>query len=451
VARPRCRPRPEGAPLSSDDAQLDPLTGLPNRRLLAHDLEAAIRDFQRSRMPFTVLYVDLDDFKPVNDEHGHAMGDRVLQQVARRLRQGGRDADTFARIGGDEFVGLLRSTDSIEGATVIARRLRASLEEPLVVDDRIVRIGASVGIALFPEHGGDAEGLIEAADRAMYRAKRSHSGIAIPEAGAASHAERDFLLATSFEEALREDRIRLEFQPRFRIGDGALQGVEALSRWDHEALGSVDPGEFVRRAERSTAIVGFTSRTLRLTRQLQAAAERSGPAPPAFVNLSVQMLRKEEHRHALLATLEALAFPPGRLVLELHDAELLDADDGAEGFCRELVARGVELALDDFGTGFTALDLLRRLPVHEFVLSGELCASIDGSEASRAIVEALARLGGRLGLRVTAKGVERQDALDALAGLGVTHAQGFALGRPEDPETLLARLAGEGPGTPPQG
>ena len=135
---------PAKGPASPDpDGQLDPLTGLPNRRLLAHDLDAAIRDFQRSRMPFTVLYLDLDGFKPVNDTFGHAMGDRVLQQIARRLRQGGREADTFARFGGDEFVGLLRSTDSIEGATVIARRLRTSLEEPLVVGDHILRVGAS--------------------------------------------------------------------------------------------------------------------------------------------------------------------------------------------------------------------------------------------------------------------------------------------------------------------
>lgn len=424
----------------------DHLTGLPNRALLEDRLEAALAHAGRRRERVAVLFLDLDRFKFVNDTLGHAAGDALLVEAAARFRDAVRTADTVARLGGDEFVVLLRDLREPEDATAVAEKLAATLRRPFPTLGQEPQVGLSVGVALFPEHGGEPAALLRHADAALYEAKRAGRGrvrLYAPAMGAASR--RRMLVETRLRRALARDgggELSLVYQPQFALGTGALRGFEALARWDSPELGPVGPAEFVPVAEES-GLVAELGRWVARTALRESSAWRGRGAagrrgrPP--VRLGINVSCREFRDAGLAAGLREAAAAAGTgaagvagVELEVTERVLMDEDGAARPLVDELAGMGVGLTLDDFGTGYAALAHLRRYPIARIKIDRSLVADLEGSGGGGSIrlVRAVIGLAHGLGASVIAEGVETPGQLSALRRRGCDEAQGYLLGRP---------------------
>jgi diguanylate cyclase (GGDEF)-like protein len=417
------------AAASHHQALHDPLTGLPNRELFADRVGQAIRTADRQLRPAALLLLDLDRFKDVNDTLGHHHGDRLLGKVATRLTRALRGVDTVARLGGDEFAVLLPDVGA-DGAPAVADKLRAALHRPLTLDGVGLDLDASIGIAVYPDHGGDAAELLQHADVAMYAAKQTHAGFVVYHPAVDQHSPRRLALLGGLRRALERDELVLHYQPKADLHSGQVRGAEALVRWQHPAHGLLGPGEFIPLAERTGLIHPLTRWVLDTALRQAAEWRRAGHRLSIAVNISTRSLLDRDFPEQVAERLAAFKVPPGSLVLEVTESAVMADPALALDVLGRLHALGVGLAVDDFGTGYSSMAYLKALPVDELKVDRSFVGHMTTSNSDAVIVRSTIDLGHNLGLHVVAEGVENRATWEQLAALGCDTAQGYHLGRP---------------------
>jgi len=411
----------------------DPLTGLPNRRWLESAGDRLLGLAGREQGEAAVLFIDLDDFKDVNDTLGHAAGDELLLEVAARFRAVSRTENVLVRLGGDEFAVLLSECDGASARAAGARLLEA-LGAPFQPAGAEVYVGASVGIALCPRHGTSMEDLLRRADVAMYAAKRSRGGIEIYDPETDPYTHERLRLQSALYRALQEsDQLLVYYQPVFDTGARRVVAVEALVRWQHPDRGFLEPATFLPVAESSRLIAQLDRYVLR--RALQDWRETE---IEVAVNVHPRTLLDREYAQAVAAELAATGFPPGRLMLEITEQAVADPD-GMRSALAELVALGVVVMADDYGTGQSSLMSIRKFPFHGLKIDRTLTAGIGLRREDEAVVEAVAGLARRLDLRLVVEGVEAPETIGWLRERGCHVIQGWAVCRARPRAELLER------------
>ena len=410
-------------------SQHDALTGLPNRKLLQARTVEALAEAARDGTSVALCLLDLDRFKEINDTLGHPAGDRLLAHVAQRLQSRLRDGDTVARLGGDEFVVLLTAVSGAAEAAEAAARVAAALDQPFTLDGVRVDVATSMGIALYPEHAGDHETLLQRADVAMYVAKQRHSGTHLYDAASDVSSVARLGLLGELRHALAGDELLLHYQPKVALPSGVVVGVEALVRWQHPTRGLLAPDEFLHLAEQSGLDRLLTSRVLALALAQTRAWYAEGLVLPVSVNISAADVLDPGFVDALCARLGEHGVAPAALVLEITERGVLDdAPVAAENLAR-LDALGVGLSLDDFGTGYSSWAHLVRVPVSEVKVDRSFVARLGNDALATTVVRSVVDLGHALGVRVVAEGVETAETWDALSAMGCDEAQGWVISR----------------------
>jgi diguanylate cyclase (GGDEF)-like protein/PAS domain S-box-containing protein len=409
----------------------DGLTGLPNRYLFRDELQKAVADETR----FAVLWLDLDGFKRVNDARGHEAGDRLLTQVADRLRESLPETDLLARFGGDEFVILQRYAGGHNAAVALARHLIAALDQPFVLDGQQAVIGTSVGIALYPEDASCSEDLLRHADVALYKAKVDGRGTfrRFDPLMIANLHERN-QLEIELREALRNEQISPHYQPICHARTREVVGFEALARWRHPVRGDIPPSVFITLAEECGLIIPLGRQVL----EKACAEAATWPQPVRVaVNLSPAQFRLEDLAGEIADILARTGLPGERLELEVTESLMIDDPERVLGTMQAIKAMGVRIALDDFGTGYASLSYLRRFPFDKMKIDQSFIRNLgQDDENALSLVRSLLDLGQSLGLDVLAEGVETEAQLDVLRDLGSLHVQGYLLGKPMPPEAI---------------
>jgi len=428
----------------------DPLTGLPNRMLFNDRLRQAIVIGHREREPLVLLIMDMDRFKEVNDTLGHQVGDLLLQQVALRLATTLRQSDTVARLGGDEFAVLPASGTDLQGGAQTAKKILRVLEHPFVVDGRNIDVGASIGIALCPEHGEEADTLMRHADVAMYVAKRTKRGYAVYAPQLDEHTAAHLALIGELRHAIGHDELVLHYQPTVALTSGRTIGVEALVRWQHPAQGLIPPDQFIPAAEETELVQPLAKWVLNQGLSQLRSWNDSGLDVELAVNLSAWNLRDPDFPELTSALLGNWRVDPGRLKLEITESGIMAPSSIFEAI-NHLSTLGVGLSIDDFGTGYSSLARLKRLPVNEIKIDKSFITGMMADSMSVSIVRSVIELGHNMGLRVVAEGVENRDTWDKLVTLGCDLAQGYYLCPPMPASDLTRwfRESSRGPLPPP--
>jgi diguanylate cyclase (GGDEF)-like protein/PAS domain S-box-containing protein len=405
----------------------DSLTGLPNRVLLLDRLHQAIATSKRDGTTLSLLLMDLDRFKEVNDTLGHHAGDLLLQQVGIRLRGALRQADTIARLGGDEFAVILPNTDAT-GVITVVENLRRRLQAPYSVENQPVVVGASIGVAHSPSHGDEAESLMRRADVAMYVAKRSSIGFATYHVDQDRNSPDRLSLIGELQRAVDEGELVLHFQPKLDVRTQRMVGVEALVRWEHPLRGLLSPDQFIPTAEQAGLIDPLSRWVMRAALVQVNAWRRIGLEIPVAVNLSMRSFRDEQLPDKIRELLEVNQTPAHLLMLEITESSLMVDPPRTLGILNRLREMGIRVAIDDFGTGHSSLAYLKQLPVDEIKIDRSFIQDVAANETDRVIVRCTVDLAHSLGLRVVAEGVEDAVTYALVAELGCDEAQGFYLG-----------------------
>lgn len=412
-------------------AHYDALTGLPNRTLLAEHTERAIELARASGRQLAVMFLDLDHFKHVNDSLNHRVGDTLLIEFARRLRTVVNQCDTVARIGGDEFVLLLPNANA-QGAERIAAKLQKASRLTYRIDHHELMIAPSIGIALYPDDGHDIDSLTQAADTAMYHAKRAGRDtyrFFTPQMQAQSR--RALQVENALRRALDRNQLSLHYQPQVTLRTGRVHSVEALLRWDHPELGRVSPAEFIPIAEDSGQILQIGEWVLRTAmRQLQTWRQDGLRDLKVAVNLSAIQFRQPQLPEIINSILQDTGIPPDSLELELTEGVAINDPHQAAATMDKLRARGVRLSMDDFGTGYSSLSQLKRFQIYKLKIDQSFVQDLDRNNNDRAIVSAIIRMAQALGMQTTAEGVETEAQLEFLREEGCDEAQGYHFSRP---------------------
>jgi len=425
--------------LNRHQALHDSLTGLPNRVLFQDRVRQVIRSAEREGGGVAVLVMDLDRFKEINDTLGHASGDQLLVEAARRLRTTLRGADAIARLGGDEFAILLHD-GSPQGVAGAAGRIHAAFAAPFSLDGLPLQIEASIGAATYPEHAQDVEGLIRRADIAMYVAKRDNSGWELYDRGQDPHQPQRLSLISELRRAIDERELVLYYQPKLELRSGTVSAVEALVRWEHPTRGLVGPHEFIDVAQETSLIRPLTLYVIdEALRQCRAWTEQ-GHTLAVAVNVSARNLIDLDFPEQVAALLAKWDVGAARLELEITESAIVADMFRMRGVLERLGAMGLRIAVDDFGTGYTSLGYLRRLPISQLKIDRSFVSHMATSEEDAIIVRSTIDLGRNLGLDVVAEGVEDADVLERLRGLGCDIAQGYVMSRPIPGDELATWL-----------
>ena len=416
-------------------ATSDSLTDLPNRVLLGQRLAEAIQTAAGGGTDVTLLLMDLDNFKEINDSFGHQAGDAVLRLVGPRVRDQLRQGDTVARLGGDEFAALLPGA-GLDEAVRIAQAILRALEQPVAVEGQLLDVRASIGIAAFPLHGTGAEELLQRADVAMYLAKKSGSSYAVYSPAEDPYDAKRIVLMADLRLALERSELSVFYQPKVNLMEGRLVGLEALARWHHPQRGWVPPAEFIPLAERSGLIKRLTTCVLERVFQDIRAWQRSGKAIPVAVNLSMRDLLDPEFVATLTERLRSFAVDPHCLQLEITETAVMAEPARVLDTMTRLQQLGIRFAIDDFGTGYSSLAYLQRLRVQELKIDRSLVGQMATDSGSATIVRAMVELGHSLGLEVVAEGVEDEATRQMLIACKCETAQGFLISRPLPAEEI---------------
>ncbi|MHB8691521.1 MAG: putative bifunctional diguanylate cyclase/phosphodiesterase [Solirubrobacteraceae bacterium] len=425
----------------------DSLTGLANRSLFENRLSHALAIADRSRQGFAVLFLDLDDFKTINDSLGHSHGDELLRAVGARLRSTLRSSDTAARLGGDEFGILIELVNDEQEAREVATRLREGLAVPFAIDGRDLRVTASMGLALWGGVGG-VEDLLRNADMAMYAAKADgKAGIRAFEPSMHRRLVERLELTGELRTALDEQQFELDYQPIVELDSRRIVGVEALVRWRHPRRSRLAPGQFIGLAEETGLIVGLGDWVLQSACTQARAWQLAFPDQPLqlSVNVSTRQLNEPGFIERVGEVLAATELPPARLTLEITEGLLLGERDEVISQLDRLKALGLRVAVDDFGTGYSSLSHLRHLPIDILKIDKSFIDGIDRDPDKSRLVRGIVNLGGSLQLDVIAEGIEQQAQADEFANMNLRLAQGFLFFRPLSPIAIELLLAAADP------
>jgi diguanylate cyclase (GGDEF)-like protein len=445
-------------------AYFDALTGLANREQSRSRLSSALAAAQESKRMMAVLYLDLDNFKRVNDTLGHAVGDELLSVVAARLRQSLRSnggpgtaessprSNHIGRLGGDEFVVLLPNIRSAEDAAAVASRLIGDLQAPMQLALHSLVITPSVGISLYPSDGADADTLLRHADLAMYCAKRKGPGMqAFFDAAMNDAALHRFTLEAKLRGALERGEFALHYQPQFDVSTGAVAGMEALLRWTNDDLGAVTPAEFIPVAEETGLILPIGEWVLRTAcRQARAWLDEGLPFGRIAVNVSGQQFILKDFSATVATIIAETGLPPSMLELEITESVVMKDEAWAEVALSQLKGLGVQLAIDDFGTGYSSFGRLRHFAVDRLKIDQSFMTSLLECSDDRAIAAGIIAMSRSLRINVTAEGVESLPQLLFLQEHDCHEAQGFLFSRAlpaTDAHKLLCRAADTATGT----
>ena len=431
-------------------AYRDVLTGLPNRLLLAQRVDFALRMAERNGGQFAVLFLDLDRFKNINDSMGHPFGDRVLIEVAERIKMCLRDVDTLCRLGGDEFVVFLQQAD-VHGAETGAQRILHALTRSFLVDEMNFSVGCSIGVALYPDDGKTLDELIQFADTAMYRVKEHGRGnfrFYQPQMNV------DVLSRMKMDHAMRlamqQNRFRLYYQPQIALESGALMAAEALARWTDPELGEVSPAVFIPLAEETGFIIILGNWVLHEAVRQARVWQQAGQPVTVSINVSALQFQQTDFVEMVQRAVCDAGLRPDLLELELTESILLKDAEEALARLHALAALGVALSIDDFGTGYSSLAYLKRFPIAKLKIDRSFVTGLPDDESDRAIVSATIGMARALRLQVVAEGVENEGQRQYLLGLHCASYQGY-LCAPALPPEAFERLVGERSRSAPQG
>ncbi|MGM0553517.1 MAG: putative bifunctional diguanylate cyclase/phosphodiesterase [Pseudomonadota bacterium] len=430
--------RKESEAFINFQAYHDLLTRLPNRALFRDRVDVAISHAERSASHLAVMFIDLNRFKIINDSLGHTVGDRLLQAVAQRLQDGIRKGDTLSRFGGDEFTLLLPDLPDTGAALQVAEKLLDCLSAPFHLGDHELYVGASIGIAVYPDAGHTLDALIKSADIAMYHEKKTgKNGARLFDPAMGGGTPLRLQVEQDMRRALQREEFHILYQPQVDAASGQMIGVEALVRWDHPTRGMLGPTEFIPIAEDTRMIVELDRLTLRgAVREVRECQRNGIPDLRLAVNLSPVLVDREDFVETILETLKQADFPPHLLEIEITESLLMtDAHQTVQKLNR-LCATGIQVAVDDFGTGYSSLGYLQKLPVHTLKIDRSFTSTICGEDEA-CIVNAIVSMARGLHLNIVAEGVETRLHYDYLHHLGCPVMQGFLFGQPAPLSTLL--------------
>ena len=424
----------------------DTLTGLPNRQSFMSRLSEAVRDAKADDSRFSVLYLDLDNFKRINDSLGHTIGDELLKTVSARIEQCVR-ADDFvaryanskpslhlARLGGDEFTILLRDIGDAVDIDQIADRIIKAVSEPILQDDREFVITPSIGIVNYPDDGTNIDTLMANADMAMYHAKESGKNAVRSFSGTMSIRSLEYMdLEHALRRAINSDELDLHYQPKLDLRSGTISGVEALVRWHHPDRGSISPAKFVPIAEQAGLIIELSQWVLnRVCRQIAAWSDSALGEIPIAMNLSGKQFSHSDVHRVVMRAIREHGIEAWKLELELTESELMRDADGTIATLQRLKDAGLSIAVDDFGTGYSSLSYLKKFPIDALKIDRSFVTELDAADDDQSICGAIIALAHSLGLKVIAEGVETAKHRDLLRELGCDEMQGFYFAKPGD-------------------
>ncbi|MBL8270488.1 putative bifunctional diguanylate cyclase/phosphodiesterase [Steroidobacter sp.] len=410
-------------------AYRDSLTELPNRALFNKLLAQAVQDATSGGRLVTVLVMNLDRFRIVNESLGYSVGDHLLREVGLRLQGLARTGDVAARLAGDEFALMIENMTPDEAIRTVQKILRA-FERPIAYEDQPLDVSASIGVAHFPQHGGNADALLRNADIAMYVAKRNKSGYAIYDPQQTSNHERHLSLLSDIRGAIERDELRVFYQPRISLSSNAAAAVEALLRWQHPTRGMIPPSDFVPFAEQTGYIRLLTRWVLEESIKQFGRWRAKGIELRISVNVSARDLMGRELPDMVDSLLRKYAMPADMLCLEITESGFMEDPAHAQRMLERLHDLGVHLSIDDYGTGYSSLSYVSRLPVKELKIDRSFVKDMLSGETTLTIVRSTIELGHSLGLKVVAEGVEDEASYRHLASLGCDHAQGYYMSKP---------------------
>ncbi|MEZ6066607.1 MAG: EAL domain-containing protein [Planctomycetaceae bacterium] len=411
----------------------DQLTGLPNRRFFRERIQSLIDESARNRSTFAVCFIDLDDFKNVNDTLGHLAGDELLMEVARRIQLEAGDESFAARFGGDEFALLIPNTNlDFRKTAIITDCVLKSLREPILVADTVTRIGASIGVTEYPTHSSDLDELMQNADVAMYAAKQAgRNQIRVFESEMRRKVEHRHRIRTELHRALHGNEISVLYQPQIDLKTGELVNCEALARWRTPDGRNISPGEFVPVAEKSGLICSLGELVLTTVCAQLVDWESSGLRPPrTSVNVSPKQLHSRRYANRVASLIESTGASPEWIVLEITENAVMEDVESAMLVMRELNEMGIQLALDDFGTGHSSLSYLKLFDIHTLKIDRSFVMDLPVDERAKTIVESIIHLGQGRKLKVVAEGIETREQYEMLAQMGCDYGQGFCIAHP---------------------
>jgi diguanylate cyclase (GGDEF)-like protein len=417
----------------------DALTGLPNRRLLHDRLDRAIAASDRSGKKLALMILDIDRFKEVNDTLGHDRGDALLNQVAERLSQVVRGADTVARLGGDEFAVLAPEVGTLLDAERLGGRVHSAFDEPFVIDDLHLHVEASIGIAIMPDNADNSTELMQRADTAMYAAKSTHLGVLLYRPGEGGNSAERLALLSDLRLAIGTSQLSIHYQPKINLETTQVIGTEALLRWNHPGRGNVPPNDFIPLAENTGLIQGLTRYVLEMVCSQMSEWDRIGAEfahLPVSVNLSARNLLEPDFDEFLEDILASHLIEPDRLELEVTESALIEDPVRSHQMLHKIAGLGVTLAVDDFGTGYTSMSQLEQMPLSTLKIDRSFTRRLADDPGGATLVKAMVDLAHEFGLEVVAEGVEDAEVTARLRELGCDIGQGYLWSRPVESQAL---------------
>jgi len=413
-------------------ANYDPLTYLPNRTLLNEKLLQTISQSKKSRLQFALLFIDLDQFKKINDTLGHNVGDIVLIEVASRLKNILREEDVLARLGGDEFTIILKNIKNIKVPAQLSTKIVDAMKEPIMINKQTLFISVSIGISIFPDDSTDKNDLLKFADSAMYKAKdEGRDNFQFYSSEMTSLAFQRITIENNLRIAIKEEQFLVYFQPQIDASKNSLTGMEALIRWKHPELGFIFPDQFIPIAEENGLIVEIDRIVMKIAMKQFKKWYDDGLNPGILaLNLAIKQLDRDDFLPTLIETMESLDFFPRWLELEVTEGQIMNNPDEAILKLNEIKNLGIEIAIDDFGTGYSSLSYLKKLPVDKLKIDRSFIKDIPEDEDDIAITKATIALGKSLNLSLIAEGVETEYQRDFLLANGCNNIQGYFYSKP---------------------